>query len=329
MLGKHTLDWFWCRDNDIHIMVETHLDKQKHNTLCQYFEVRGRHAFGLPAHTSDTNEGNHGGILVLHANHHGVTQLENYHIEGCGFQAFLWEAKARSILVVAVYFKTNETIQGPTNSQLLGRLLALVEASNRQYILLGDWNGHPNQFQGTRFLDTAQHWDKRRDPRTMELMQHTSHHQLTQAQEQSRTETQLRYAAWIRQGEAKGLRGLFSNLKASELSWQRPYRHIPVADRMRHRLHDWTGTSYGNQLQTTSQWPDRPCTKKHRRTQPSFHHSLLDSLRVHSKSCQTVLVAQMPLRHSYSGMHHLTHFPACSSSSRTWKPPPPYPHNSR
>ena len=127
-----TLDWLWCRDSDIHIMVETHLDKQKHNTLCQYFEVRGRHAFGLPAHTNDTNESNHGGILVLHANHHGVTQLENYHIEGCGFQAFLWEAKARSILV-AVYFKTNETIQGPTNSQLLGRLLALVEASNRQY----------------------------------------------------------------------------------------------------------------------------------------------------------------------------------------------------
>ena len=41
---------------------------------------------------------------------------------------------------LAVYFKTNETIQGPTNSQLLGRLLALVEASNRQCILLGDWN---------------------------------------------------------------------------------------------------------------------------------------------------------------------------------------------
>lgn len=92
--GKHTLDWLWSRDNDIHIMVETHLDKQKHITLCQYFEVRGRHAFGLPAHTNDSNEGNHGGILILHANHHGVTQLENYHIEGCGLQAFLWEAKA-------------------------------------------------------------------------------------------------------------------------------------------------------------------------------------------------------------------------------------------
>ena len=73
----------------------------------------------------------------------------------------------------------------------------------------------------------------------MELMQHTILHQLTQALEQSRTESQLQYATWIRQGETKGLRGLFRNLKASELSWQRPYRHIPVADRVRHRLRDW------------------------------------------------------------------------------------------
>ena len=438
--GRHTLDWLWSRDNDIHIMVETHLDKQKHNTLCQYFEVRGKHAFGLPAHTNCNNDGNHGGILILHSNHHGVTQLENYHIEGCGYQAFLWDAKARSILVIAVYFKTNETIQGPTNSQLLGRLLALVEASNRQYILLKDWNGHPSQLQGTvlgskfhwqilapdatllngnvldyalihnqlapltsmttewavpwrphclvtyalelpddfrnynqlrtfpalpdrpnpgfrpwttyvtqveevllydtmpnqpakqladwvsvteqyllqqhpwapqgrasnlqaeykpltspkagpiwkkgkpayweqlqvrlshiqhhehpsqgtikgflkatesapkhwigepawaQFLDMTQHWTHHRDPRTLELMQHTIQHPLTQALEQSRTEGQLQYAAWIRQGEAKGLRCLFRTLKASELAWQRPYRTVPMADRMRHRLHDW------------------------------------------------------------------------------------------
>ena len=85
----------------------------------------------------------------------------------------------------------------------------------------------------------TQHWHQHKDPRTLELMQHTIQHQLTQALEQSRTEGQLQYAAWIRQGEAKGLRGLFRNLKASELAWQRPYRTVPMADRMRHRLHDW------------------------------------------------------------------------------------------
>ena len=82
-------------------------------------------------------------IHVIYDTAHGLTQLEAFDIEGCGYQAFLWEAKARTILVVAVYFKTNETIQGATNSQILARILALLQATNRQFILVGDWNNHP------------------------------------------------------------------------------------------------------------------------------------------------------------------------------------------
>ena len=155
--GKGTLDWYWTRDNEIYILIETHLDRQKHHSMCQYFEVRGRHAFGYPAHSNATNDGNHGGILVIYDAAHGLTQLEAFEIEGCGYQAFLWEAKARTILVVAVYFKTNETIQGTTNAQILARILALLEATTRQFVLVGDWNNHPEQIQGT-VLGSKFHW---------------------------------------------------------------------------------------------------------------------------------------------------------------------------
>lgn len=64
--------------------------------------------------------------MVLRDTAHGISQVENFDIEGCGYQAFLWEAKARSILVVAVYFRTGESIQGPNNSQILARTLALI-----------------------------------------------------------------------------------------------------------------------------------------------------------------------------------------------------------
>ena len=64
--GKSTLDWYWTRDNEIYVMVETHLDQQKHQSMCQYFEVRGRHAFGYPAHANSTNDGTHGGILIIY-----------------------------------------------------------------------------------------------------------------------------------------------------------------------------------------------------------------------------------------------------------------------
>ena len=95
------------------------------------------------------------------------------------------------------------------------------------------WIGEPTWPQ---FMDIKQHWQQYRDTRTFELLQHTVQHQLEEAQQQSREESYLQYADWIRQGETKGL---FRSLKASELSWQRPYRDIPMADRMRHRTQAW------------------------------------------------------------------------------------------
>ena len=91
----------------------------------------------------------------------------------------------------------------PSHGNIRGFLKATESAPKH-------WIGEPAWAQ---FLDTTHHWGKHQDPRTLELMQHTIQHQLNQALEQSRTEGQLQYAAWIRQGEAKGLRGLFRNLK--------------------------------------------------------------------------------------------------------------------
>ena len=137
--GKGTLDWYWTRDNEIYVMIETHLDQQKHQSMCQYFEVRGRHAFGYPAQANTTNDGTHGGILIIHDTAHGLTQLESFDIAGCGYQAFLWEAK------------------GTTNAQILARTLALLQATNRQFILVGDWNNHPEHFHST-VLSSKFHW---------------------------------------------------------------------------------------------------------------------------------------------------------------------------
>ena len=50
-----------------------------------------------------------------------------------------------------------ETIQGTTNSQILARILALIQATNRQFILVGDWNNHPEHFQSI-VLSSKFHW---------------------------------------------------------------------------------------------------------------------------------------------------------------------------
>ena len=146
--GKQFLDWFWARQSEVHIFVETHLDPQRHQEICQYFSIRGRVAFGTPAQVNQEGTGNSGGILILGDQSSGLTPLAAYTQQGCGFQAFLWQATECTILVAGVYMKTGEGLQTDTNATILAKLLALVEATKHPYILLGDWqNSRAGPFQ--------------------------------------------------------------------------------------------------------------------------------------------------------------------------------------
>ena len=37
--GRQVLDWYWTRESEPYIMVETHLDPQQHEQMCQYFQT--------------------------------------------------------------------------------------------------------------------------------------------------------------------------------------------------------------------------------------------------------------------------------------------------
>ena len=147
--GKQVLDWYWSRHSEVHILVEPHLDPQKHQQTCQYFTVRGRTAFGTPAQPNADNTGTHGGILILGDPSCGLTPLEAFTLQGCGYQAFLWQATECTVLVAGVYLKTGENIQTDTNATIISRLLALVEATAHPFILLGDWQNSPSSFTST------------------------------------------------------------------------------------------------------------------------------------------------------------------------------------
>ena len=98
------------------------------------------------------------------------------------------------------------------------------------------WMGPPSWAQ---LLDTCHHWHQYRDPRAADLITQTLQHQLQEAQQAANEETTLQYRQWLQTGYNKGPRGLFRSLKSSELAWERPYRTIPMPQRMDQRLHDW------------------------------------------------------------------------------------------
>ena len=144
--GRQVLDWYLVtperglrRGGEIFGPTAT-------STNVPVLHHRGRTAFGTPAMANDTNTGSHGGILVLADPSCGLTPLESYTNQGCGFQ---WQATDCAILVAGTYMKTGETLQSDTNATILARLLALVQATNHPFVLLGDWQNSPATITST------------------------------------------------------------------------------------------------------------------------------------------------------------------------------------
>lgn len=110
---------------------------------------QGRTAFGTAACPNDDNTGTHGGILVLADPSCGLTPLEAHTTQGCGFQAFLWQATERTILVAGLYLRTNESLHSDTNASIVARLLSLLQATTHPFVIIGDWQNQPSSISST------------------------------------------------------------------------------------------------------------------------------------------------------------------------------------
>lgn len=62
--GKQVVEWYWARDSEIFVFIETHLDKQQHDSVRQYFTIRGRQVSGMAVTKNETNEGAREGIMT-------------------------------------------------------------------------------------------------------------------------------------------------------------------------------------------------------------------------------------------------------------------------
>ena len=186
------------------------------------------------------------------------------------------------------------------------------------------WVGPPTWGQ---LFDTSHHWHRYRDTHAAELVLHTIAHQLREAQQAANDEAHLQYKDWLKQGETKGLRGLFRSLKSSELAWERPYRNLPPDERMTQRLHDW-GKLW--QIRQTDQPHERPSLQTPARHQAQQLEPItigqLASVLKHlpDKACGPDAVSAQLLR--TAPPLHCSRFLSCS---KTWRHRHNCQHNNR
>lgn len=198
-----------------------------------------------------------------------------------------------------------------------GPVRGFTQATNDVHKL---WNGPPTWGQ---LLDTTHHWHKDRDPHAADLMLQTINHQLKEAQQLANDENVLQYQEWIKSGQQKGLRGLLRGFKSSELAWQRPYRQVPMPERMNHRLKEWGDV-----------WRIRNDNQAHSR--PSLQHEAQHQ----AQELEPIAIGQLGrvlkgLPDKASGLsnssrqHHRSHWHHCSSCSIPWRPKQNYQPNSK
>lgn len=78
----------------------------------------------------------------------GLTPLEAFSIQGCGYQAFLWQSTEQTILVAGICLRTNESLQSDTNATI-AKLLTLLEATTHPFVIIGGWQNQPSSISNT------------------------------------------------------------------------------------------------------------------------------------------------------------------------------------
>ena len=147
-LGPEVRQWLLCRPRTPIFVVETHLAQEDFQKVHQWFATRGLGVLGHPA-ASSPKGGTNGGFLVLYPLDQHFHYVQKQVIDGCGWYAVHWSFQNLDLVIVVVYFKCGEGIQGTTNSLLWSALLTFVTGIHKPVIIAGDFNVTPEEFMTT------------------------------------------------------------------------------------------------------------------------------------------------------------------------------------
>ena len=151
--GKEIEKWILTQEKPI-FLVETHLGEEKMQEKIQALCVRGRNAYGMAACPTGKG-GTHGGILFVTQQHEMTHVLDDYNEEGHGWLAVEWAFQDWQIVLVGVYMKSGDGLQGRVNSKIWARLVAFLRNLQQPYIVLGDFNEEPEEVVKTDLITRA------------------------------------------------------------------------------------------------------------------------------------------------------------------------------
>ena len=147
-LGQAVRQWLTGRERIPVFLAETHLAQDDHEKVLQWLSTRGFGVMGQAAAQSPKG-GRHGGLLLVYPAHLHFHFVQKQIIDGCGWYAVHWTFDNFELIIVMVYFKCGEGLQGATNSLLWSGLMTFATAISKPLIVIGDFNLTPEEFMTT------------------------------------------------------------------------------------------------------------------------------------------------------------------------------------
>ena len=145
-------EWLLQTEHHTVAMVETHLQGSKMDqvkaALCR---TRWQAEF-LPAHETGRG-GNSGGRLFCCREGQSAYRLHHFDKDGNGFLANVLQRQKREIVLVSLYLKCGEDLNSLANSTVLGELAAFLRELAVPWIIIGDFQVPPEQWEGHHLLN--------------------------------------------------------------------------------------------------------------------------------------------------------------------------------
>ena len=152
MMGKEVVKWIQSQPTVPIMLVETHMQGEALIQRERMLARQGWKTISVEANKSERG-GTNGGFMIVHPISCHMHKVEHYMIEGCGWLAVQWQFDNWAIIVVLVYFKTGEGIQGQTNAQLWARLTTFTQHLQLPYVVIGDFNVEPGEVAATTIVE--------------------------------------------------------------------------------------------------------------------------------------------------------------------------------
>ena len=147
-MGKEVDKWINTQPRMPLFILETHLEGQALEKKVQKLTVSGWKVYAMEANKSQKG-GTNGGIALVHPPHLQMHVIKEYNREGCGWLAVQWEMHECKLILIGIYAKCGEGVQGPVNSEIWGTLIAFVRHLQQPYMVIGDMNVEPDEFAAT------------------------------------------------------------------------------------------------------------------------------------------------------------------------------------